>query len=108
MDRKNRPWLFYDTTASVCAVCLKRVEAKILIKDEAVFLEKWCPSHGFERVLICDEADYYRTCREVYLKPPELPMKEKPMWCNFPVASRLYTLIFLPFSKPLKPDPFGI
>jgi uncharacterized radical SAM superfamily Fe-S cluster-containing enzyme len=73
MTRKTRPYLFYDTTASVCSHCLRRVEAKILIKGELVFLEKWCPEHGWERSLIADDADYYRLCREVYVKPPEMP-----------------------------------
>jgi hypothetical protein len=73
MSRKNRPWLFYDTTASVCATCLRQVEAKIIIKEDDVFLEKWCPAHGFERTLICDDAEYYRLCREVYVKHPEMP-----------------------------------
>lgn len=73
MNRKNRPWLFYDTTASVCATCQRQVEAKIIIKEDDVFLEKWCPAHGFERTLICDDAEYYRLCREVYVKHPEMP-----------------------------------
>jgi len=73
MNRKNRPWLFYDTTASVCATCYRQVEAKIIIKDNDVFLEKWCPAHGFERTLVCDDAEYYRLCREVYVKHPEMP-----------------------------------
>lgn len=73
VNRKTRPYLFYDTTASICSSCRQRVEAKILIKDERVFLEKWCPQHGFERVLIADDAGYYRQCRERWIKPPELP-----------------------------------
>ncbi|MCP4700029.1 MAG: radical SAM protein [Gammaproteobacteria bacterium] len=85
MNRKNRPWLFYDTTASVCAACRRQVEAKILIKGEEVWLEKWCPAHGFERVLICDEAEYYRLCREVYIKPPEMPLRfNTRMTCGCP------------------------
>jgi uncharacterized radical SAM superfamily Fe-S cluster-containing enzyme len=75
MTRKTRPWLFYDTTASICATCLQRVEAKILLKGDDVLLEKWCPTHGFERVLICDDAEYYRLCREVYVKAPEMPAR---------------------------------
>jgi uncharacterized radical SAM superfamily Fe-S cluster-containing enzyme len=51
------------------------VEAKILIKENNVYLEKWCPAHNTERVLISDDADYYRLCREVYLKPPEMPQR---------------------------------
>jgi hypothetical protein len=73
MSRKTRPYLFYDTTSSVCSVCLFRVEAKIIIKNNHVYMDKWCPEHGTERVLIADDADYYRLCREVYVKQPEMP-----------------------------------
>jgi len=73
VSRKNRPWLFYDTTASVCTTCLRQVEAKIVIKGNDVYLDKWCPAHGSERVLIADDAEYYRLCREVYVKAPEMP-----------------------------------
>ena len=75
MGTKLRPYLFYDSAVSVCGNCLRRVEAKILIKDDCVFLEKWCPEHGRERVLIADDAAYYRKAREVFIKPPELPQR---------------------------------
>ena len=75
MGAKLRPYLFYDSAVSVCSTCLRRVEAKILIKDERVFLEKWCAEHGRERVLIADDAAYYRKSREVFIKPPELPRR---------------------------------
>jgi len=75
MTRKNRPYLFYDTTSSVCSECLRVVEAKILFKDGQVFMDKWCPAHGTQRVLVADDADYYRLGREVYLKPPEMPRR---------------------------------
>ena len=75
MGAKLRPYLFYDSAVSVCSTCLRRVEAKILIKDERVYLEKWCPEHGRERVLIADDAAYYRKSREVFIKPPELPQR---------------------------------
>lgn len=74
-NRKNRPYLFYDTTGSICTQCLRSVEAKILFKDERVFMEKWCPAHGIERVLISDDAAYYRLAREVYVKHPEMPQQ---------------------------------
>ena len=73
MTRKVRPYLFYDTTSSVCSTCLRVVEAKIIVKDTNVFMDKWCPAHGTQRVLISDDAEYYRLCREVYIKPPEMP-----------------------------------
>lgn len=73
MGHKVRPYLYYDHAVSVCTTCLRRVEASILIKDERVFLDKWCPEHGRERVLIADDAAYYRMAREQFIKPPELP-----------------------------------
>jgi hypothetical protein len=75
MAAKVRPYLFYDTAVSVCSTCLRRVEATIFFKDGGVYLEKWCPQHGRERVLIADDVDYYRLCRERFIKPPELPQR---------------------------------
>ena len=75
MAAKVRPYLFYDSAVSVCGTCLRRVEGSILIKDGAVFMDKWCPQHGRERVLLADDADYYRLCREKFVKPPELPRR---------------------------------
>ncbi len=73
MTRKVRPYLFYDTTSSLCTECLRVVEAKIVFKGHDVFMDKWCPAHGTQRVLVSDDADYYRSCREVWIKPPEMP-----------------------------------
>ena len=36
---------------------------------------KHCPVHGAERVLVADDVDYYRRCREVFLKHPEMPQR---------------------------------
>lgn len=74
-SRKIRPWLFYDTTTSVCTTCLRPVEAKIVIKDQLIFMDKWCPVHGAERVLVSDDAAYYRQCREVFVKAPDMPAR---------------------------------
>ena len=38
-----------------------------------MFMLKRCPAHGGERVLMADDVDYYRRCREVFIKPPEMP-----------------------------------
>jgi len=75
MSRQNRPYLFHDTTTSVCTTCLRPAEGKVLLKDGQAVLEKWCPAHGFERVLLADDADWYRLAREVYVKAPELPQR---------------------------------
>src|SRR5580704_4342940 len=68
-----RPYLFYDTAVSICTTCYRRVDAKIVFEDDNVYMLKRCPEHGFERVLIADDIDYYRRCREVFIKPPEMP-----------------------------------
>nr|WP_245546672.1 radical SAM protein [Leeia oryzae] len=36
-------------------------------------MDKWCPVHGEERVLLSDDITYYKQCREVYIKKPEMP-----------------------------------
>ena len=73
MGHKVRPYLYYDHAISICSTCLRRVEASLIIKDDKVLMDKWCPQHGRERVLIADDAAYYRMARERFIKPPELP-----------------------------------
>jgi len=70
---KTRPYLFYDVALSICSTCYRKVEAKTVFQDDNVYLLKRCPQHGSERVLIADDIDYYRRCREVFIKPPEMP-----------------------------------
>jgi tetraether lipid synthase len=73
MSDRVRPYLFYDIALALCSRCLRKVEAKILFEGGKVYLDKRCPEHGRERVLIADDVDYYKRCREVFLKPPEQP-----------------------------------
>ena len=73
MPARTRPYLFYDTAVSICTTCYRRIDAKLVFEDDNVYMLKRCPQHGFERVLISDDVDYYRRCREVFIKPPEMP-----------------------------------
>tara|TARA_B100001996_G_scaffold380841_1_gene369083 strand:+ start:1609 stop:3093 length:1485 start_codon:yes stop_codon:yes gene_type:complete len=74
MSGRIRDYLFYDTAISVCSDCLRRVEGKIIIQDEKVYMDKLCYSCAKkEKVLLSDDAEYYRRCREVYVKPSEMP-----------------------------------
>src|SRR5579883_3286419 len=73
MGERVRPYLFYDAAISICTRCYGRADAKIIFQDGAVYLLKHCPQHGPERVLLADDVEYYRKCREVFLKPPEMP-----------------------------------
>src|SRR5207245_6544965 len=74
MAARVRPYIFYDVVLSICPTCYRKVEGKIVFQDGRVYLLKKCSVHGSQRVLIADDVDYYRRCREVFLKPPEMPV----------------------------------
>lgn len=75
MTDRVRPYLYYDIAISICSTCYRKVEGKIVFEDGKILLLKRCPQHGAERVLIADDVDYYRRCREVFIKPPEMPYR---------------------------------
>jgi 7,8-dihydro-6-hydroxymethylpterin dimethyltransferase len=63
-----------ELTLSLCSQCLKTVEAKVLIDGDSVYLQKFCQSHGLERILISDDVEYWRKSRKLY-KPPTQPLR---------------------------------
>lgn len=72
MPAKN--YTFYDFTLSLCPECLQRVDAKIIFEDEQVFMTKTCKEHGFFKVLIASDVEYYKNIRN-YNKLGEAPLK---------------------------------
>ena len=70
----DRPYLYYEHTVSLCATCLRKVEAKVVIQDGRVYLHKRCDEHGFQKVLISTDADYYKLSRQT-LKPGQMPLR---------------------------------
>ena len=72
---KIRPYLYYDHTVSLCEHCMRRIEAKHVVRDNQVWMYKWCPEHGHSKVLIASDAAYWRLGRETYIKPPEMPLR---------------------------------
>jgi tetraether lipid synthase len=74
VSARVRPYLFYDIALTICSTCFRKLEGKIVFQDDKVFLLKRCPEHGAERVLVADDVDYYRRCREVFIKRPEMPV----------------------------------
>lgn len=70
----ERPYIYYDFTVSICSVCLRRVDAKIVFEDSNVYMLKNCPHHGREKVLIATDIAYYKNCRN-YAKRSEMPLK---------------------------------
>jgi len=70
----DRPYIFHELTNSLCATCLRKVEAKVILQDDCVYMLKLCPEHGFAKVLISTDAEYYKLSRQT-LKPGQMPLK---------------------------------
>ena len=69
----ERPYTYYDFTLSICSTCLRRVDAKIVFENGNVYMLKTCSLHGFEKVLIATDIEYYKNIRN-YNKPSETPL----------------------------------
>jgi uncharacterized radical SAM superfamily Fe-S cluster-containing enzyme len=65
---RDRDYIFHDLTVSLCPICLTRVMAKIIIKDNAVYLKKRCDEHGEMMSLLEEDAEYYLSTPQ-YNKP---------------------------------------
>lgn len=70
----ERAYTYYDFTTSLCHTCLRRVDAKVIFEDGAVYLIKRCPDHGLSRVRIAGDIEYYKRTRN-YVKPSETPLR---------------------------------
>lgn len=68
---RERPYEFYDSAVSLCTVCLRRVDAKIVFAKGGVWMLKRCAEHGAQRVLLADDIEYYKRAREVFVKTPQ-------------------------------------
>jgi 7,8-dihydro-6-hydroxymethylpterin dimethyltransferase len=69
-----RKYTYYDFTISLCPHCLKRIDAKIVFEGTNVFMLKTCKEHGFFKVLLATDIDYYKNIRN-YNKASETPLK---------------------------------
>ena len=70
----ERTYTYYDFTISLCPECLRRIDAKIVFEHGNVYMLKNCPQHGFSRVLIATDVEYYKNIRN-YNKPSETPLR---------------------------------
>jgi uncharacterized radical SAM superfamily Fe-S cluster-containing enzyme len=70
----NRDYIYYDHTKSLCNVCHRQINAKIIFENGNVFITKKCKEHGFQKVLIADDIPYYKQIRN-YNKASEYPIK---------------------------------
>ena len=50
--KKDADYVFYELTRSICPNCKKVIDAKILLRDNKVFMAKRCPDCGPFEALI--------------------------------------------------------
>jgi uncharacterized radical SAM superfamily Fe-S cluster-containing enzyme len=72
--RRSRPYLFWGQTTSLCETCLALVPAKIEIRDQEVWYQKHCRSHGTHATLVSTDAAYWKLCKD-YIKPGDRPLQ---------------------------------
>lgn len=53
------PEVFYELTRSLCPKCRRMIDAKVLLRDNQVFLRKRCPDHGVFEARIYGDAEGY-------------------------------------------------
>lgn len=72
--KQDRDAAFLSYTRSICPTCRKVIDAHIVLKGDAVYMQKKCPQHGYHEVLISSDADYYVKSLS-YTKPGTLPFR---------------------------------
>ena len=74
-----------ELTTSLCPQCLEsgnwtldtghsRVQAKVLLDSGRIYLQKFCPTHGQQKILIATDAPYWLAARRSH-KPPTPPLR---------------------------------
>ena len=58
--REFTQYVYYGMTKSLCSTCKKSVDAKIQLgNDGKVYFDKYCPTHGHQRVMVSSSVDWY-------------------------------------------------
>ncbi|WP_321365363.1 radical SAM protein [uncultured Desulfuromusa sp.] len=64
-----------ELTQSVCPVCLDVIDARIVVNNNAVFMEKACPQHGAYSTYLWPDEEHYRWLKNFkfpYIRPNAL------------------------------------
>ena len=71
--KKDADYVFYELTRSICPKCRKVIDAKVLLRDNKVYMRKRCPDCGpFESLVYADAHAY--TSHGRYNKPGTIPL----------------------------------
>ncbi len=72
--KKDADYVFYELTRSICPVCRKVIDAKVIIRDNKVYMQKRCPDHGFFEALVYADAQAYTNSTK-FNKPGTIPLQ---------------------------------
>lgn len=67
-----RKHIFHEITRSLCPECGQVIDAQVLIRDDAVYLRKRCPQHGWSEALVSSDASWHLSSLK-YNKPGAIP-----------------------------------
>ncbi len=71
--KQDANYVFYELTRSICPVCRQVIDAKILLRDNKVYMHKRCPDHGFFEALVYADAQAYTNSTK-FNKPGTIPL----------------------------------
>jgi len=71
--KKDADYVFYELTRSICPQCRRVIDAKVVLRDNKVYITKRCPDCGpFEALVYSDAEAYVQLSR--YNKPGTIPL----------------------------------
>ena len=71
--RANSDYVFHELTRSICPSCKTVVDAKILLRDNKVYMSKRCPRCGPFMALVYEDAQAYVSFAR-FNKPGTIPL----------------------------------
>jgi uncharacterized radical SAM superfamily Fe-S cluster-containing enzyme len=72
--KNDADYVFYELTRSICPTCRRVIDAKVLLRDNKVYMHKRCPEHGQFEALIYGDAQAY-TEQSRFNKPGTIPLQ---------------------------------
>jgi 7,8-dihydro-6-hydroxymethylpterin dimethyltransferase len=73
VSKKDAGYVFYELTRSICPKCRKVIDAKIVLRDNKVFMVKRCPDCGPFEALVYSDAEAYTNFGK-FNKPGTIPL----------------------------------
>ena len=71
--KKDADYIFYELTRSICPKCRKPIDAKILLRENKVYMAKRCPDCGPFEALVYGDAQAYTNFSK-FNRPGTIPL----------------------------------